>query len=218
MKSTNIVYSVLGAISAVTISAVPTFAQTTSVPITGGSFTATVTSGVTTFNSGTALTSLGTITFSSVTGGTTTAPSGVAVGNSVILSNGISNGSIGSPSQQFTNATLNLTGTISSVTNPSINVFNVGANVNSGNIVLSNSLVSSLSGTGTTGTGTTGTIFGNTSGIFGSTGGSSSTVIAANNQIVRNILGLQPVADVEQYFLPPSGLAGSRIHPDLFAK
>jgi hypothetical protein len=215
MKSTNIVYSVLGAISAVTVSAVPTFAQTT-VPITGGSFTATVTSGVTTFNSGTALTSFGTITFSSVTGGTTTAPSAV-IGSPVVLSNGISSGSIGSPSQPFTNALLNINGTISSVSNPSINVFNVGANVNSGNIVLSNSLVSSLSGTGTTGTGTTGAIFG-TTGIFGSTGGSSSTVTESNKQLARNILGLQPVPDVEQYFLPPSGLAGSRIHPDVFAK
>ena len=348
MKPTNIFHFVLGAIGAATISINSVSAQTT-VPITGGNFNATVTSGVTTFNSGTALTSLGTITFSSVTGGTTTAPSGVVVGNPTILSNGISSGSIGSPSQTFTNAPLNLTGTISSVANPSVNILNVGAVVNSGNIVLPNSLVSSLSTTPlpitsgssvpitggslsvtTTNFGTrlnsggiiltsfgpisilsativnftsqngavtrngspvsaptrpdivgdrfsadgtfSGALLGNTLtnlpyaitgnvssvaftppvGVptsslvtFTLSGGSASlptslvsslsgngtggavigflrgrafTLTASDNQLISNIFGLQPPSDIGQYFVPPSGIAVSRVHPDLFAK
>ena len=198
MKSTNIFCSVLGAISAVTISAVPTFAQTTSVPITGGSFSATNTTGVgTTYNSATALTSLGIINFSSVTQGALTIPAigftsiGVSnpsrlpvVGDTVNAVNTISSGTISN--QSFTNAPLNATGLVQTFSQPAVNVYVLTASISSGTIVLPSSLVSTLSG-GTTGTGTAGTIFGNTSGIFGNTGVSSSTVTASNNATFRSI-------------------------------
>ena len=149
MKPTNLFFSLLGSISTISLLAtLPSFAQTTFVPFTGGNFTASVLSGVTTFNSGTGLTSLGTITFSSVTGGTTNARA-ASVASPISLLDGVSNGSIGSPSQSFTNAPLNLFGTITSVSNPSPNLFNVVANLDIGRIILPASLVSTLSG-GTT--------------------------------------------------------------------
>ena len=115
MKPTNLFFSLLGSISTISLLAtLPSFAQTTFVPFTGGNFTASVLSGVTTFNSGTGLTSLGTITFSSVTGGTTTAQA-ASVSSPINLLDGVSNGFIGSPSQSFTNAPLALLGTITSV-------------------------------------------------------------------------------------------------------
>jgi hypothetical protein len=210
MKSTSLLYYVLGAMAAVNLSATASFAQTATVQISGGSFTATVNSGVTTFNSGSALTAIGTINFSSVTGGTTTASS-PTVGTPVNLANGISNGSIGSPSQSFTNAPLNISGTISSVSNTAPNVFNVGANVNSGNIVLPSSLVSSLSPStpstpSTASFGTTGSLFGTTS------------LSASDTQVARNIFAILPTIQVEKPFDNISSLSKSRIHPGLFAK
>ena len=141
MKVTTLLSSILGAVSAVTFSALPSFAQSTIVPITGGNFTATVTSGVAAFTSGTALTSVGTIVFSSVTGGTTNAPSGLAINNPVNLTGGSSNGTIGTSAQPFASAPLNLNGTITSIQATGPNIFNVGANVISGNITLPTSLV-----------------------------------------------------------------------------
>lgn len=236
-----LLFSILGVIGAVNLSAIPSFSQTTPVSLSGGSFSATnsSTTGVTSFNGGTALTSLGTIVFSNVTGGaltiptigfnstSPTPPSRLPIaGDSVNVVNGISSGTLSG--QSFTNALLNSTGAVQTFSQSGANNTITGS-ITSGTIQLPSPLVSSLSGTGTTGTtrttgasgtGTAGSIFGNsnTSGIFGSTVGSSSAVTASQTQIVRNIFGLQPVADVEQYFLPPSGLAGSRIHPDLFAK
>ena len=224
-----LLFSVLGIIGAVNLQASPSFSQTTSVSISGGNFSATTssTTGVTSFNGGTALTSFGTIVFSNVTGGALTIPtigfSSISptpptrlpiAGDSVNVVNGSSSGTLSG--QSFTNALLNSTGAVQTFSQSGANNTITGS-ITSGTILLPSPLVSGLSGTGTTGTGTTGAIFG-TTGIFGSTGGSSSTVTESNKQLARNILGLQPVPDVEQYFLPPSGLASSRIHPDVFAK
>ncbi len=219
-----LLFSVLGIIGAVNLPASPSFSQTTSVSISGGNFSATTssTTGVTSFNGGTALTSFGTIVFSNVTGGaltiptigfnstSPTPPSRLPIaGDSVNVVNGSSSGTLSG--QSFTNALLNSTGAVQTFSQSGANNTITGS-ITSGTILLPSPLVSGLSGTGTTGA-----IFG-TTGIFGSTGGSSSTVTESNKQLARNILGLQPVPDVEQYFLPPSGLASSRIHPDVFAK
>ena len=75
MKPTTLFFSLLSAISVSAVSAIPSFAQTTSVPIIGGSFSGTNTTGVgTTFNNAFALTPLGTVIFTSITGGALTVP------------------------------------------------------------------------------------------------------------------------------------------------
>ena len=91
------------------------------------------------FSSGGVLTSFGSIVFTSITGGTTTAAS-TNIGTPVTLTNGISSGGIGSPNQFFSNAPLNLTGTISS-SNPSGNLVNIGTTISSGNIILPNTVI-----------------------------------------------------------------------------
>ena len=224
-----LLFSILGVIGAVNLSAIPSFSQTTPVSLSGGNFSATSssTTGVTSFNSGTALTSFGTIVFTNVTGGAltiptigfnstiSTPPSRLPIaGDSVNVVNASSSGTLSGLS--FTNALLNSTGAVQTFSQSGTNNTITGS-LSSGTIQLPSSLVSSLSGSSTTSSSTTisSTTSSGTNGvIFGST----STLTSSQTQIVRNVLGLQPVADVEQYFLPPSGLAGSRIHPDLFAK
>jgi hypothetical protein len=217
--SVSLPTSLVGSLSGGTTGGTTT-GGTTSVPLTGGIFSATNTTGVgTTYNSATALTSLGTINFTSVTGGALTIPAigftsvGVSnpsrfpvAGDVVNVNNTISSGTISN--QSFTNAPLNGTGLVQTFSQTASNVFVLTGSISSGTIGLPSSLVTSLSSN-----------TGSTTG--GNTGGTTTSIpsnLVASVQNARNILNIQSIPDVAKPFLPTSSLAGSRIHPDLFAR
>lgn len=218
MKPTTLFLSILGAISTASISMLPSFAQTTPVPITGGSLGITNLSAgggvVVVFNPGAIiLTSFGPISVSSGTVGNANSQAGAVVQNGVLAvlptrpdqvgdsftASGIASGSLsGNTLNNFNYA---VTGTISSITfNPPVSS-QVNFALNGGNVSLPSSLVSSLSGT---------------------TGGTNnspiSSIIPLNDVDASNLFNSQPVLESGKNFLPPSSLAGSRIHPDLSSR
>ena len=204
MKATTLLSSILGAVSAVTFSALPSFAIPTTVPITGGTFNVIVNQNKTptlvSFNAGTALTPLGPIVFSSISNIAIDFPFGLTDDQPIAFAAMSSTGTISG--QSFTNAPLNLTGIISTafLIFPSTTLVNT--TVTSGTISLSTKLVASLTPTPTS-----------------LIPPNNISKLVADAKSARGILDIQSVPDVEQQeFLPPSGLAGSRIHPDLFAK
>ena len=149
MKATTLLSSILGAVSAVTFSPLPSFAILTTVPITGVSFN--VTSAylnLGSFVNGTALNPLGTIVFSSTSNIAIGFPSGRSSnGQPITFAAMSSTGTISG--RLFTNAPLNLTGTILSrsiVFLPATTTL-VNTIVTGGTISLSTKLVASLTPT-----------------------------------------------------------------------
>ena len=156
MKPTTLFLSILGAISTASISVLPSFAQTTPVPITGGNFSASadLNTGILSYNSGSLLTSFGTITLTAGSGALTipainydsstpfdplNPPTSPAVGddvNYVGLTSGIISG------QSFVNAPTNGTGTVTSFSlSIATATATATASVTSGTIALPSSLV-----------------------------------------------------------------------------
>jgi hypothetical protein len=167
MKSFSTLFVLLGAVSATTITALPSFAQTTPVAVTGGSLAITnnLLTGVVSINSGAnILTSVGPISISSGTITNATTQAGTVVQNGMITDVpsradqvGDSFDASGTASGALSGNTLNnvnyvLTGTISSlVFSPSGNVQPTSSQVdfalNGGSFSLPTALVNSLSGT-----------------------------------------------------------------------
>lgn len=209
MKPTTLFLSILGAISTASISVLPSFAQTTPVPITGGNLSASANlTGMLSINSASLLTSFGTITLTGGSGALTipainynsstpfnppTSPTRLPAAGDVVNYSGLTSGIISG--QSFTSATTNATGTVTSFSlSPVTGTATGTAIVTSGTIALPSSLVSSLP----------------TSPI--------SSIIASNDETARKIFNNQPVLESGNNFLPPSSLAGSRIHPDLSSR
>ena len=216
MKPTTLFLSILGAISTASISVLPSFAQTTPVPITGGNLSASANlTGILSINSASLLTSFGTITLTDGSGALTipainynsstpfnppTSPTRLPAAGDVVNYSGLTSGIISG--QSFTSATTNATGTVTSFSLSLATGTATGtAIVTSGTIALPSSLVSSLSGT---------------------TGGTNnspiSSIIPLNDVDASNLFNSQPVLESGNNFLPPSSLAGSRIHPDLSSR
>lgn len=216
MKPTTLFFSLLSAIGVSTVSALPSFAQTTPVPITGGNLSASadLNTGILSYDSASLLTSFGTITLTAGSGALTipainydsstpfNPPTRLpAVGDDVNYS-GLTNGIISG--QSFVNAPTNGTGTVTSFS-LSLTTATATASVTSGTIALPSSLVSSLSST--------------TGGTTGITNNSPiSSIIPLNDVDASNLFNSQPVLESGKNFLPPSSLAGSRIHPDLSSR
>lgn len=207
MKPTTLFLSILGAISTASISVLPSFAQTTPVPITGGNLSASanLNTGILSINSASLLTSFGTITLTGGSGALTipainynssnplNSPTRAPAVGDVVNYDGSTSGIISG--QSFTSATTNATGTVTSFSlSPATGTATGTAIVTSGTIALPSSLVSSLP----------------TSPI--------SSIIASNDETARKIFNNQPVLESGNNFLPPSSLAGSRIHPDLSSR
>lgn len=147
MKPTIIFRCILGAIGAATISAAPSFAQTTSVPITSGTVNGTynIGSGVGAFTSGTVLTGFGPITFTAITGNTTiSSPPGLGSTVSTIGTadgnlNGTTGGVVGG---SFATAPLTISGTISTASlNAPGTILSLSATGATGSITLPNSIL-----------------------------------------------------------------------------
>ena len=139
MKPTIIFRCILGAIGAATISAAPSFAQTTSVPITSGTVNGTynIGSGVGAFTSGTVLTGFGPITFTAITGNTTiSSPPGLG---STVSTIGTADGVVGG---SFATAPLTISGTISTASlNAPGTILSLSATGATGSITLPNSIL-----------------------------------------------------------------------------
>lgn len=139
MKPTIIFRCILGAIGAATISAAPSFAQTTSVPITSGTVNGTynIGSGVGAFTSGTVLTGFGPITFTAITGNTTiSSPPGLG---STVSTIGTADGVVGG---SFATAPLTISGTISTASlNAPGTILSLSATGATGSISLPNSIL-----------------------------------------------------------------------------
>lgn len=208
MKPNTLFLSILGAISTASISVLPSFAQTTPVPITGGNLSASANliTGILSYNSASLLTSFGTITLTDGSGALTIpainynsstpfnppiSPTRLPAVGDVVNYDGLTSGIISG--QSFTSATTNATGTVTDFS-LSPTTATATASVTSGTINLPSSLVSSLP----------------TSPI--------SSIIASNDETARKIFNNQPVLESGKNFLPPSSLAGSRIHPDLSSR
>lgn len=205
MKPNTLFLSILGAISTASISVLPSFAQTTPVPITGGNLSASANliTGILSYNSASLLTSFGTITLTDGSGALTipainynsstpfNPPTRLPAAGDVVNYSGLTSGIISG--QSFVNATTNATGTVTDFS-LSPTTATATASVTSGTINLPSSLVSSLP----------------TSPI--------SSIIASNDETARKIFNNQPVLESGKNFLPPSSLAGSRIHPDLSSR
>ena len=218
MKPNTLFLSILGAISTASISVLPSFAQTTPVPITGGNLSASANlTGILSINSASLLTSFGTITLTDGSGALTipainynsstpfnppTSPTRLPAAGDVVNYSGLTSGIISG--QSFTNATTNATGTVTDFS-LSPTTATATASVTSGTIALPSSLVSSLSST--------------TGGTTGITNNSPiSSIIPLNDVDASNLFNSQPVLESGNNFLPPSSLAGSRIHPDLSSR
>ena len=218
MKPNTLFLSILGAISTASISVLPSFAQTTPVPITGGNLSASadLNTGILSYNSASLLTSFGTITLTGGSGELTipainysstlfnppTSPTRLPAAGDVVNYSGLTSGIISG--QSFTNATTNATGTVTDFS-LSPTTATATASVTSGTIALPSSLVSSLSST--------------TGGTTGITNNSPiSSIIPLNDVDASNLFNSQPVLESGNNFLPPSSLAGSRIHPDLSSR
>ena len=217
MKPNTLFLSILGAISTASISVLPSFAQTTPVPITGGNLSASANlTGMLSINSASLLTSFGTITLTGGSGELTipainysstlfnppTSPTRLPAAGDVVNYSGLTSGIISG--QSFTNATTNATGTVTDFS-LSPTTATATASVTSGTIALPSSLVSSLSST--------------TGGTTGITNNSPiSSIIPLNDVDASNLFNSQPVLESGKNFLPPSSLAGSRIHPDLSSR
>ena len=219
MKPNTLFLSILGAISTASISVLPSFAQTTPVPITGGNLSASANlTGILSINSASLLTSFGTITLTDGSGALTipainysstlfnppTSPTRLPAAGDVVNYSGLTSGIISG--QSFTSATTNATGTVTSFSLSLATGTATGtAIVTSGTIALPSSLVSSLSST--------------TGGTTGITNNSPiSSIIPLNDVDASNLFNSQPVLESGNNFLPPSSLAGSRIHPDLSSR
>jgi len=220
MKPNTLFLSILGAISTASISVLPSFAQTTPVPITGGNLSASANlTGILSINSASLLTSFGTITLTDGSGALTipainynsstpfnppTSPTRLPAAGDVVNYSGLTSGIISG--QSFTSATTNATGTVTSFSLSLATGTATGtAIVTSGTIALPSSLVSSLSST--------------TGGTTGITNNSPiSSIIPLNDVDASNLFNSQPVLESGKNFLPPSSLAGSRIHPDLSSR
>ena len=167
MKSFSTLFVLLSAVSAATITALPSFAQTTPIPVTGGSLSITnnLVTGVTSLNSGASmLTSFGPISVSSGTINNANSQAGAVVQNGVLTVSpsredrvGDSFSASGTGSGSLSGNTLNnfnyaITGNISSVvfTPNAPNVQPLSSQVtfalNGGSVSLPTSLVTSLSG------------------------------------------------------------------------
>jgi len=218
MKPNTLFLSILGAISTASISVLPSFAQTTPVPITGGNLSASANlTGILSINSASLLTSFGTITLTDGSGALTipainynsstpfnppTSPTRLPAAGDVVNYSGLTSGIISG--QSFTSATTNATGTVTDFS-LSPTTATATASVTSGTIALPSSLVSSLSST--------------TGGTTGITNNSPiSSIIPLNDVDASNLFNSQPVLESGNNFLPPSSLAGSRIHPDLSSR
>jgi len=219
MKPNTLFLSILGAISTASISVLPSFAQTTPVPITGGNLSASadLNTGILSYNSASLLTSFGTITLTGGSGELTipainynsstpfnppTSPTRLPAAGDVVNYSGLTSGIISG--QSFTSATTNATGTVTDFS-LSPTTATATASVTSGTIALPSSLVSSLSST--------------TGGTTGITNNSPiSSIIPLNDVDASNLFNSQPVLESGNNFLPPSSLAGSRIHPDLSSR
>jgi len=212
MKPTTLLFSLLSAIGVSAISALPSFAQTTSIPFTGAVSVSVFASGGYAVTYLSVLSSLGTI---SVTDGQITGVSPVTVAGpnisvgDVVAVTGTSTGSIGffaGGNANFFNVPTNLTLTAKTVSGviPYIGPVNTNQNFSadfSGFVVIPNSSITSAIG-----------------GTASSANSPISRLISVNEESARRIFNAQPVLESGNNFLPPSRLSSSRIHPDLFAK
>ena len=224
MKPTTLFFSLIGAISAASFSAIPSFAQTTPVTVTGGNFSFNFTYGglvnTVPFTSATALTPFGPVI---VTNGSSTqvsipsvgvtlrdkessppgtnVPSGLPAIGAFISASGNADGTISN--QLFSNAPFSVNGNIQSrsinPTSANTGSGSVTASINTGFFDLPTSFVNSLS-------------------IPSEESLPISSIIRANEESARRIFNTQPVLESGNNFLPSSSLSSSRIHPDLFAK
>lgn len=206
MKPTTLFFSLLSAISVSTLT-LPSLAQTTSIPVSGGFSVVVFATGGINFSYGTVLSSLGPISNISV-GQIIGAPlqatgPNVSVGDTLSFA-GTSSGDIISAGgiASFSDAPTNLIATVTFV---------------SGTIPYSNPPTQNENFEGTF----TGSVL-IPSSIIPITPNSSnspiSSIIPLNDVDASNLFNSQPVLESGKNFLPPSSLAGSRIHPDLSSR
>ena len=236
MKPTTLFFSFLGAISAASISALPSFAQTTggtggtgggttttTVPVTGGNFSFNATYGglvsTLSFTSATALTSFGTII---VTNGSSTQVSIPAIGVTLRDQERSPAGTNVPSRAPATGDSISASGKADgTIANQSFSnaPFFVNGNILSSSLSPTSANTGSVSITASIASGSFQLPTSFVNGLSTNTGATANSpiisIIFVTNETASKILNAQPVLEDARNFLPPSSLASSRIHPGL---